>query len=141
MGSLSPTACNARVVEEFRAQGGHVSGPLAALALLLIHHIGTRSGQERVVPVAYLAQPDGRLVIIASNGGSPVHPAWYHSLRANPNITVEVGTETFRVVATELDPEERSAVWPRIVEEWPAAGEFQARTSRTIPVFMLTRED
>jgi deazaflavin-dependent oxidoreductase (nitroreductase family) len=94
-----------------------------------------------VVPLVYFAQPDGRLVIIASNGGSPRDPAWYHNLKASPNITVEVGTETFQVVAKELDREERTLVWPWIVAESPAAGRFQGQTSRTIPVFMLTRED
>jgi deazaflavin-dependent oxidoreductase (nitroreductase family) len=140
-GSLSPTAFNARIVEEFRTGGGHVAGPLADLALILVHHIGARSGQERVVPLVYFVQPDGRLVVIASNGGAPGQPAWYHNLKANPKVTVEVGTETFQVVARELDGEERSGVWPRIVEESPAAGEFQVRTSRTIPVFTLFRQD
>ncbi len=122
MGSLSRTEFNARIVEEFRSRGGHVGGPLADPALVLVHHIGARSGQERVVPLAHFAQPDGRLAIIASNGGSPRHPAWYHNLKVNPKVTVEVGTERFQVVAKELDGAERSLVWPRIVEESPAAG-------------------
>jgi deazaflavin-dependent oxidoreductase (nitroreductase family) len=141
MGGSSPTVFNARIVEEFRARGGHVNGTLADLALILVHHIGVRSGKERVVPLVYFAQPDGRLVIIASNGGVPEHPAWYHNLKANPKVMVEVGTETFRVVAKELEGEERFLVWPKIVEESPAAAEFQRTTSRTIPVFMLTREE
>jgi deazaflavin-dependent oxidoreductase (nitroreductase family) len=141
MGSLGSTVCNARIIEEFRTTGGRVSGPLADLALILVHHIGARSGQERLVPLVYFVQPDGRLCIIASSGGSPEHPAWYHNLKAHPKVTVEMGTETFQVVAKELDSEERAIVWPRIVEESPAAGEFQRQTSRTIPVFILTRED
>ena len=140
-GQPQPDSFNARIVEEFRTRGSHVSGPLADLALILVHHIGARSGQERVVPLVYFAQPDGRLAIIASNGGSPRHPAWYHNLKANPKVTVEVGTERFQVVAKELDSGERALVWPRIVAESPAAGGFQGRTSRTIPVFTLTRED
>jgi hypothetical protein len=75
MGSLSRTVFNARIVEEFRSSGGHVSGPLADLALILVHHIGARSGKERVVPLVHFAQPDGQLAIIASDGGSPRHPA------------------------------------------------------------------
>jgi deazaflavin-dependent oxidoreductase (nitroreductase family) len=90
MGGSSPTVFNARIVEEFRARGGHVNGTLADLALILVHHIGVRSGKERVVPLVYFAQPDGRLVIIASNGGVPEHPAWYHKLKANPKVMVEV---------------------------------------------------
>jgi deazaflavin-dependent oxidoreductase (nitroreductase family) len=118
-----------------------VSGPLADVALILVHHIGARSGKDRVVPLVHFAQPDGRLMIIASNGGSAGHPAWYHNLKANPKVTVEVGTESFQAVAKELDGEERCLVWPRIIEESPAAAKFQSRTSRTIPVFTLTRED
>ena len=141
MGSLSPTDFNVRIVEECRARGGRVSGSLAALALILVHLVGARSGKERVVPLVYFAQPDGRLAIVASNGGSSGHPVWYHDLEAIPEVTVEVGTETFQVAAKELEGEERSSVWSRIVEESPTALEFQRTTSRTIPVFMLTRQD
>ncbi len=140
MDSPSPAEFNAEIVEEFRARGGHVSGPLADTPLILVHHTGARSGIERVVPLAYLPQPDARFLIIASHGGSPRHPAWYHNLKANPKITVDVGAETFRVVAEELDTAARSALWPTIVEQAPAAGEFQSMTTRTIPVFILTRE-
>jgi deazaflavin-dependent oxidoreductase (nitroreductase family) len=138
--STSPAAFNAGIVEEFRARGGHVSGPLADTPLILVHHIGARSGIERVVPLAYLPRPDGQFVIIASHGGSPRHPAWYYNLKANPKITVEVGAETFRVTAQELDTAARTAAWPTIVDRVPAAGEYQNMTTRTIPVFILTRE-
>ena len=140
MNGPSPTEFNAEIVEEFRARGGHVSGALAGTPLMLVHHIGARSAIERVVPLAYLPQPDGRFVIVASNGGSRRHPAWYYNLRANPKIMVEVGAETFWVVAEELDPAARALLWPTIVEQAPAAGEFQRMTTRTIPVFILTRE-
>jgi deazaflavin-dependent oxidoreductase (nitroreductase family) len=138
--STSPAEFNAEVIEEFRARGGHVSGPLAGTPLMLVHHVGARSGIERIVPLAYLPRPDGQFVIIASDGGSPRHPAWYHNLKANPEITVEVGAETFGVVAKELDTAARSVLWPAIVEQAPAAGEFQKLTTRTIPVFILTRQ-
>jgi deazaflavin-dependent oxidoreductase (nitroreductase family) len=141
MDSLTPAAFNAKIVEEFRRSGGRVSGPLADLALILVHHIGTRSGLERVVPLVYFARADGRFLIIASNGGSRAHPGWYYNLKANPDIIVETGTETFRVVAEELDPAARSAVWPTIVAESPAAAEFQQAANRSIPVFILTRQD
>jgi len=140
MDGLSATEFNAAIVEEFRANGGYVTGPLADLSLVLVHHIGARSGIERVQPLVYFARPGGRLVIIASNGGSPRHPAWYYNLKANPKVVVELGTETLSVLAEELEDEQRSKEWPTIVEESPAAGEFQRRTPRSIPVFMLTRE-
>ena len=94
---------NHRIIEEFRANGGRVGGPLAGTPLLLLHHIGAKSGIERVTPLAYRPHGDGRYVIVASNGGSPTHPGWYHNLKANPVVEVEVGTETFMVRAEELD--------------------------------------
>ncbi len=140
MDSTSAAEFNAEIVAEFRAGGGRVSGPLAGTPLMLVHHIGARSGIERVVPLAYLPQPDGKFVIIASDGGSPRHPAWYYNLKANPKIRVEVGMQTFLVVAEEADNAARSALWPTIVDQAPAAGKFQEMTTRTIPVFILTRE-
>jgi deazaflavin-dependent oxidoreductase (nitroreductase family) len=141
MASPSPGEFNAKVVEEFRAKGGNVNGPLADFTLLLVHHVGARSGVERVVPLVYFARSDGRWMIIASNGGSRTHPAWYYNLKRHPRVTVELGTKTFRVVAEELDSEARSLVWPTIVEQSPAAGEFQKAITRTIPVFVLTPEE
>ncbi|MFN2517420.1 MAG: nitroreductase family deazaflavin-dependent oxidoreductase [Jatrophihabitantaceae bacterium] len=141
METLSSAQFNARVVEEFRATGGHVTGPLASTPLMLVHHIGTRSGIERVTPLAYLRRPDGSFVITATNGGSPKHPAWYHNLKGNPTVTVEVGTETFRAVAAELSAADRAALWPTIRRHAPAADEYQNMTSRVIPVVILTRED
>ena len=138
--STSPAESSAEVVEELRARGGHVSGPLAGTPLMLVRHAGARSGIERIVPLAYLPRPDGQFVIIASDGGSPRHPAWYHNLKANPEITVEAGAETFRAVARELDRAARSVLRAAIVEQAPAAGELQKLTTRTIPVFILTRQ-
>lgn len=131
---------NSAVVEEFRANGGQVNGPLASTPLVLLHHIGARSGIERVTPLAYLPHRDGQLLVVASDEGSPTHPAWYHNLKAHPNVTVELGGEIFRVVATELDLVVRAALWPTIVTQAPTAGEYQRKTSRTFPVFLLTRE-
>jgi deazaflavin-dependent oxidoreductase (nitroreductase family) len=139
--SRDPVEFNAEVVEEFRARGGYVKGPLAEFPLILIHHIGARSRVERVVPLVYFTRWDGGLMIIGSNGGSSTHPAWYYNLKAHPKVTVELGTDRFSVVAEELDFEARSLVWPTIVERSPAAGEFQGTITRNIPVFVLTRED
>jgi deazaflavin-dependent oxidoreductase (nitroreductase family) len=141
MTRLDPIEFNAEVVEEFRASGGYAAGPLAEFPLILIHHIGARSGVERVVPLVFFTRRDGVLMVIASNGGSCSHPAWYYNLKAHPEVTVELGTERFRVVAEELDAEARSLVWPTIVEQSPAAGEFQGAITRRIPVFVLTREE
>jgi deazaflavin-dependent oxidoreductase (nitroreductase family) len=114
-----------RTVEEFRASGGRPGGTLAGTPLVLVHHLGARSGAEHVTPLAYSAQADGRIAIAAANGGSPGHPAWYHNLKANPAITVELGTERF----------------PATAAEFPDLAEFATRTDRPIPLFLLRRVD
>ena len=132
---------NTKIIEEFRANEGRVGGPLAGTTMILIHHIGAKSGIERVCPLACSPQGDGRLAIVASNGGSPTHPDWYHNLKANPRITVEVGSKTFTVLAEELDDTARAELWPKLVAQYPDVGKHQTRTTRQIPVFMLTRQD
>jgi deazaflavin-dependent oxidoreductase (nitroreductase family) len=131
---------NAKIIEEFRANEGRVGGPLAGTPMILIHHIGAKSGIERVTPLACNPQPDGRLVIVAANGGSPAHPGWYYNLKAHPAITVETGTRTFTAMAQELDNTARAELWPELVAESPDIGRHQAKTNRQIPVFVLTRQ-
>jgi deazaflavin-dependent oxidoreductase (nitroreductase family) len=132
---------NAAIIEEFRATGGHPGGDWAGTPIILIHHIGARSGIERVQPLGCFLLGDGRFAIVASNGGSQAHPAWYYNLKANPRITVEVGAQMFTVLAEELDDAVRAELWPKLVAWAPTLGEYQARTARRIPVFMLTRQD
>jgi len=127
------------VIAEFRRNNGCVGGELAGTPIVLIHHRGARTRRERVTPVAYNSFPDGRLVIAASNGGSPTHPAWYHNLKAHPTIDVELGTETFTALAEEVTGTNRAELWPCAVSASPALGEFQAKTTRRIPLFTLTR--
>ena len=129
---------NAAIVEEFRATGGHPGGDWAGTPMILIHHIGARSGTVRVTPLGYLPVDDGRFAVVASNGGSPHHPAWYYNLKVNPVITAEVGAETLTVVAEELDDAARAELWPNLVARFPTVGTFQASTTRRIPVFILT---
>jgi deazaflavin-dependent oxidoreductase (nitroreductase family) len=132
---------NVKIIKEFQANQGRVGGPWARTTLILIHHIGARSGVERVTPLGCSSQPDGRFVIVASSGGSPTHPDWYYNLKANPRITVEVGAQTFTVLADELAGAARAELWPKLVAEYPTLGEHQAKTTRQFPVFMLTRQD
>jgi deazaflavin-dependent oxidoreductase (nitroreductase family) len=132
---------NTKIIDEFRANGGRISGPLAGTPMILIHHIGAKSGTVRITPLACNPQPDGRLAIVASNGGSPAHPDWYHNLKANPVITVEMGSQTFSARAEELDAAARAELWPNLVAESPAIGEHQGKTTRQIPVFVLIRQD
>ena len=129
---------NTAIIEEFRVTGGHPGGDWAGTPMILIHHIGARSGIERVTPLGYLPLGDGRFAVIASNGGSPSHPDWYYNLKANPVITAEVGASTLRVVAEELDDAARAALWPTLVARFPTIEVYEASTARQIPVFILT---
>jgi deazaflavin-dependent oxidoreductase (nitroreductase family) len=132
---------NTKIIEEFRANQGRVGGMWAGTTLILLHHIGAKSGIERVTPLACSARGGGRFAIWAAHGGSPVHPAWYYNLRAHPRITVEVGDQTFTVLAEELGGAARAQLWPKLVRQYPSLGEVQAKTIRQFPVFLLTRQD
>ncbi len=129
---------NARVIAEFRANEGRVGGQFEGANMILVHNFGAKSGTERVSPMVYF--PDGdRFLIIASAAGSPRNPDWYHNLKAHPEVTVEVGTETVPVVVEELPPAERDEKWAQITAVAPGFAEYQEKTSRTIPVLALTR--
>ena len=134
----TPHNWNQAIIDEFRANSGKVSGRFEGKTLLLLHTIGAKSKQERINPVAYV--PDGdRLVIIASKGGAPAHPAWYHNLLANPVVTVEVGTERFQVRAEVSTEPERTRLYNQMVEMMPSFADYRQKTTRVIPVFTLTR--
>jgi deazaflavin-dependent oxidoreductase (nitroreductase family) len=130
---------NSRIIEEFRANGGRVSGPLAGTPILLLHHVGARSEIERVTPVAYRPHGAGRYVIVASNGGSRTHPAWYHNLKATPIVDVEVGAEAFTARADEVEATDRDSLWPKLLAASPSLREYDAKAARQIPVLILTR--
>jgi deazaflavin-dependent oxidoreductase (nitroreductase family) len=130
---------NQRIIQQFRANGGRVGGPFAGTPLLLLHHVGANSGVVRVTPLAYTPDGDGRYVIVASNGGSPTHPGWYHNLKANPVVEVEVGSRTFVVRADELTDAARRPLWSKLLAASPSLREYEAKTARHIPVFTLTR--
>lgn len=131
---------NDAIIEEFRVNDGKVGGPFAGAPMILIRHLGARSGTERVSPLVYL--PDGDdMVIAATKGGAPTNPDWYHNLRVHPRITVEVGTETFPVEATEATGEDRDGLWRRLVEIRPGFASYETKTSRVFPMFRLRRVD
>ena len=132
---------NEKIIKEFRANEGRVGGPFTGSPMVLIHHVGARTGTEQVAPLVYFPQPDGSMLIIASRRGAPTNPDWYHNLKANPKIDVEVGPDRFAVVADELDRAERDEVWPVLVAERPGFGGYQEKTDRIIPVFRLRRTD
>jgi len=134
---MSGSDYNATIIEEFRANAGRVGGSFEGTPLLLLHHTGARSGEKRVNPLAY-QRDDGRYVVFASRGGAPRNPAWYHNLKANPNATIEVGTDTIEVLASEAGGEERERLYRTQAERIPQFAEYERRTERTIPVIVLT---
>ncbi|MFI6176634.1 nitroreductase family deazaflavin-dependent oxidoreductase [Nonomuraea sp. NPDC051191] len=129
---------NQQIIDEFRANEGRVGGPFEGASLVLLTTTGAKSGNRTTTPVMYLADGD-RYVIIASNAGADNHPAWYHNLRANPAATAEIGTETFEVKADFIEGDERDRLYARMVEIAPGFAEYEAKTSRRIPVVALSR--
>ena len=106
--------------------------------MLLLTTTGAKSGQRRTTPVMYLAD-GGRLLVFATKAGAPTNPAWYHNLKAYPEVTVEVGTETYEATATPLTGEERDRLYAKQASLYPQFGEYQARATRKIPVIALER--
>ena len=104
--------------------------------MLLLDHVGARTGRRRTVPLVYM--PDGEaFVVVASKGGHPAHPGWLHNLRAHPQTEVQVGPRRLAVRAREANAEERRRLWRRAVEYNPQWGAYQRRTSREIPLVIL----
>ncbi|MCT7659663.1 nitroreductase family deazaflavin-dependent oxidoreductase [Mycobacterium deserti] len=131
-------AFNADIVKEFRANGGKVGGPFEGGTLLLLTTTGAKSGQPRLSPLAYL-EIDGRIIIVGSYAGADRDPAWVHNLRADPRAHIEVGSTEYDVTARELPQAERDALYPKVVEAAPVFADYQAKTSRVIPLFELAR--
>ena len=123
-------------VRLYRLSGGKIGGRMQKAKVLLLHHVGRKSGKTRVTPLLFL--PDGeRLVIVASKGGTDKNPAWFGNLMASPETTVEVGRETRRVRARQAGDEERAQLWPRLVEIYKPYESYQTYTDRQIPVVVL----
>ncbi|MDT5093236.1 MAG: hypothetical protein QOH60_2599 [Mycobacterium sp.] len=129
---------NTGVVDEFRANSGRVGGAFAAANMLLLTTTGAKSGQLRTSPLIY-ENIDGKMLIMGSYRGADVHPLWVHNLRKNPQAHIEVGAESYDVVARELPPDEHEKVWQQLIAVAPWFGEYQKLTSRVIPLFVLTR--
>ena len=134
----NPNNWNQAIIDEFRANSGKVGGPFAGKTLLLLHTVGVKSGQERINPVAYVADGN-RLAIIASKAGAPTHPDWYYNILAHPLVMVEVSTEQFQAQAAIASEPERTRLYNQMVEMMPGFAEYQRKTTRVIPVITLTR--
>lgn len=129
---------NKKIIEEFRANDGKVGGPYANNTLLILHTTGAKSGKERVNPLVTFEDND-RLVVVASKGGAPSHPGWYYNLLANPEVSVEYGTEEFRARASVASEPERTELYEKMESTFATFTEYKQKTNRVIPVVTLTR--
>jgi deazaflavin-dependent oxidoreductase (nitroreductase family) len=133
---------NEGVIAEFRANEGRVGGGFAGATMVLVHHVGRKSGKEYVTPLVYLPGDDAdSIYIFASKGGAPTNPAWYDNLVAAGQATVEVQASTYPVTVTELSGDERDRVYAEQVKRMPGFGEYEQKTEgiRKIPVLKLAR--
>ena len=125
---------HARLYRTTRGRVGHHIRGLPPM--LLLEHTGARSGRRRTIPLGYVR--DGpNVVIVASKGGSPRHPSWFHNLRAHPDTTIQVGAQRMAVSARVADDAERERIWPAVVAAYHGYEDYQRRTSRTIPLVIL----
>lgn len=135
---------NARIIDEFRANAGVVGGPFDGVPLVLVHHVGRRTGTPRVAPLAYLPSDSGDAIyIFASKGGAPTNPDWYGNLVAAGAAVVERGTQSYPVTVVEVTGQERDTVFAEQVRRVPTFGEYAEKTAgvRVIPVLRLDPVD
>ncbi|MGN9763190.1 nitroreductase/quinone reductase family protein [Streptomyces sp. SD31] len=132
-----PNDFNQQVIDEFRANKGRVGGYFEGARLILLTTTGARTGRPHTTPVGYLPDGGDRVLVIASAGGSPKHPAWFHNLVANPRATIESGAFTYEARAVVLEGEERDRAFARAVEADPGWAAYQEKTERVIPVVAL----
>ena len=130
---------NTKIIEEFRANQGRVGGSFQGAPMLLLTTTGRRTGERRTNPMMYMADGD-RLLVFASKGGAPTNPDWYRNLVSDPKVTVEVGTESYQAHATVLQGDERDRLYAEQSRRYPGFAEYQANTSRIIPVVALERD-
>lgn len=140
MADLNLNEFNRRLIEEFRANGGKVGGQFANAPLLLLTTTGVKSGRAHTTPLAYTKDGD-RLVVLASKAGAPNNPAWYHNLIAHPEVTIELGSERFKVKAVITTGEDRQRLFNNQAKQIPVFAEYQKKTTRQIPVIVLEKID
>jgi deazaflavin-dependent oxidoreductase (nitroreductase family) len=129
---------NRRVIEEFRANGGKVGGDMEGWPIVLVHHVGAKTGTERVTPVVYRQLDGGAIAIFASKAGAPTHPDWFHNLVANPETQIELGSETRPVTARVATGDERTRIWEAQKQAFSNFAEYEQKAgAREIPVVVL----
>lgn len=136
--TLDPNEFNPRIIAEFHENDGKVGGMFEQVTLVLLHTTGAKSGAERINPLAIKDLGDGRVVVFGSKAGATTHPDWYYNVLANPDVTIEIGTETREVRAHIAKGDERAAIWePWKLEAEVFAGYEQSAGDREIPVVVL----
>jgi deazaflavin-dependent oxidoreductase (nitroreductase family) len=135
------TNWNQAIIDEFRANEGRVGGRFEGRPILLLHHTGAKTGTERVNPLAYQQLEDGTWAVFASKGGAPTNPDWFHNVKANPRVRVEIGTEAHDAIARVAEGEERDRIWTRQKELMPGFADYEVKTARPIPVVILQPVD
>ncbi len=129
---------NKKIIQEFRANDGKVGGMFEGMSLLLVHTTGAKSGQLRINPTAYIKDEEN-LIIAASKGGADSHPDWYHNLVSNPQVIVEVGSETISALAEVPSEPERSNYYEKLASKYPMFNEYKTKTKRVIPIIKLIK--
>lgn len=119
----------------YRLSGGRLMNKIDGTPVCLLTMTGRKSGKRKTIALMYTAVGD-QVLLVASYGGSPTHPVWYHNLKANPEIDIQVGDRIRRMIAHEASGEERERLWPLAVANFPAFAKYQAKTARTIPVMV-----
>jgi deazaflavin-dependent oxidoreductase (nitroreductase family) len=138
----SPWAWVREQVETYERTGGREANTLRAtgLPIIIVTTRGNKSGRVRKMPLMRV-EHDGEYALVASVGGAPKHPSWYHNLKSSPTgVTIQDGPEPFDASVRELDGDERALWWDRAVTAFPPYAEYQGRTTRVIPVFLAQRQ-
>lgn len=131
-------AWNATIIDEFRANDGKVGGPFEGSPVLLLHTTGARSRTARTNPMMYLHEAE-TIYVFASKAGADTNPDWFHNLVAEPHVTVEMGNEKFDATARPVEGDERDRIYAVQAQRYPGFAEYQAKTTRVIPVVELVR--
>ena len=134
----SASAWARKQAEQFEASGGTKANTIQGRPIVLVTNVGAKSGKLHKTPLMRV-EHDGEYLIVASKGGSHEHPRWYYNVRAHPHVELQDGAEKHDYVARELEGTERETWWARAVEAYPPYADYQTRTDRLIPIFLLTR--
>lgn len=134
---------NTNIINEFRENEGRVGGPFEGAPMVLVHHVGRKTGKQSVAPMMYLAADDdpATVYVFASKAGAPTNPSWYFNLTSAGRATVELGTETYDVAVSELTGDARDRTYAEQARRYPGFADYEKKTTRVIPVLALRRID